>query len=129
MKIFTSKTQQTGEQGEQKAFDYLVKRGFKVIERNYTRKWGELDIVAKKGSVLHFIEVKSLTLRDKISRENSYRPEDNMHFAKIKRLKRALETYLIDREVPEDTEWQFDLICVYFNGNKAEVECIEDIVL
>ncbi|MEI6093540.1 MAG: YraN family protein, partial [bacterium] len=72
MKIFTSKTQQTGEIGEQEAVNYLINKGFNIIERNYTRKWGELDIVAKKSNVLHFIEVKSITVRDIFSRENSY---------------------------------------------------------
>jgi len=129
MKIFTSKTQQTGEIGEQEAVNYLINKGFNIIERNYTRKWGELDIVAEKSNVLHFIEVKSVTVRDMFSRENSYRPEDNMHPWKVKRLQRALETYLIEREVDENMEWQFDLACVYFKENEAKVEFIEDIVL
>ncbi|MEI6480398.1 MAG: YraN family protein [bacterium] len=129
MKIFTSKTQQTGEIGEQEAVNYLINKGFNIIERNYTRKWGELDIVAKKSNVLHFIEVKSITVRDIFSRENSYRPEDNMHLWKVKRLQRALETYLMDREVDENTEWQFDLACVYLKENEVRVEFIEDIVL
>ena len=129
MKIFTSKTQQTGEIGEQEVVNYLADKGFNILERNYTRKWGELDIVAKKSNVLHFIEVKSITVRDMFSRENSYRPEDNMHPWKVKRLQRALETYLMDRGVDENTEWQFDLACVYFKENEARVEFIEDIVL
>ena len=88
-----------------------------------------MDIVAEKSNVLHFIEVKSVTVRDMFSRENSYRPEDNMHPWKVKRLQRALETYLIEREVDENMEWQFDLACVYFKENEAKVEFIEDIVL
>ena len=129
MKLFTSKTQQIGERGEQEATNFLVNKGFKVIERNYTRKWGELDIVAKKGNVLHFIEVKSITVKDGFSRENTYRPEDNMHVWKIKRLRRALESYIMDREVSENQVWQFDLICVYFSEKGTRVDFIEDIIL
>ena len=129
MKLFTSKTQKIGEQGEQEAARFLINKGFNVIERNYTRKWGELDIVAQKGNVLHFIEVKSITVKDVFSRENTYRPEDNMHTWKIKRLRRALESYIMDREVDENQEWQFDLICVYFSEKGARIELIEDIIL
>ena len=129
MKLFTSKTQQTGERGEQEAANFLINKGFKIIERNYTKKWGELDMVAQKGNVLHFIEVKSITVRDGFSRENTYRPEDNMHTWKIKRLRRALESYIMDREVDENQEWQFDLICVYFSGKGTRIELIEDIIL
>lgn len=130
MKTFTSKTQQIGELGEEKVAQYLESRGFRVVERNYTRKWGELDIVAEKGSVLHFIEVKTITLKDNISRENTFRPEDNMHVWKARRLRRALETYIMDREVDEDQEWQFDLACVYLRGDKVEkIEVLEDLVI
>jgi len=129
MKIFTSKSQQIGERGEDETCKFLANKGFKVVERNYTKKWGELDIIAEKANVLHFIEVKSITIKDKISREISFSPEDNMHSWKVKRLQRALETYLMEREVDEDKEWQFDLVCVYFTGNTVRVEILEDIVL
>ena len=131
MKIFTSNKQLVGERGEQEAVKCLVNRGFKIIERNYTSKWGELDIVAKMGNVLHFIEVKSITVKDMFSREKSYyRPEENMTYLKIRRLKRVLQTYLIDREVPEETEWQFDLICIHFIEEKVDkIEVLEDIVI
>jgi putative endonuclease len=113
MKIFTSKNQKTGELGEDETVKYLENKGFRVIERNYTRKWGEIDVVAKKGNVLHFVEVKAITVRDMFSREIFYRPEDHMDSWKIKRLKKILQTYLMNKNIPEDQEWQFDLACVY----------------
>ena len=70
MKKFTSKTQKIGEIGEGVACRFLVKRGFKIVERNYTRKWGEIDIIAKQTKrklfgpareKLHFIEVKTVS--------------------------------------------------------------------
>ena len=59
-KVFTSKTQKTGEIGENIAVRFLVKRGFTVVDRNYTKKWGEIDIVAEKADKIYFIEVKSM---------------------------------------------------------------------
>ena len=39
---------------------HLVKHSFKILDRNYRKKWGEIDIVAKKDNILHFIEVKTI---------------------------------------------------------------------
>ena len=48
-----------GDIAEDKACDYLSGLGFQIIERNYTLRGGEIDIIALKDGVLHFIEVKS----------------------------------------------------------------------
>ena len=151
MKIFTSKTQQIGEIGEGEAVKYFINKGFHIIERNHTRKWGEIDIVVKKGNVLHFVEVKAITVRDMFSRENFYRPEDHMSPDKLRRLRRVVGTYLMEKVIGEDQEWQFDLACVYFRlkqtsskvcspehpdgqdvlggGELLKIEVIEDIIL
>ena len=50
-----------GKVGEGVAARYLVQNGFEIKERNYSKKWGELDIVALKGEKLHFVEVKTLS--------------------------------------------------------------------
>ena len=131
MKIFTSKTQQTGEFGEEEAVKFLINKGFRIIERNHTRKWGEIDIIARKGNALHFVEVKAITVRDKFSHETSfYRPEDHMSPQKIKRLRRVIQTYLMSSDIKEDQEWQFDLVCVYLiEGKLWKVEVVGDIIL
>jgi hypothetical protein len=53
-----------------------------------------------------------------------------MHPAKLKRLHRTVQTYLLDHKVPEDKTWQIDLACVYldFERKKAKVEMLENIV-
>jgi Holliday junction resolvase-like predicted endonuclease len=59
------------------------------------------------------------------------RPEENVHPAKLKRLHRAIQTYLLDHKVPEHKEWQIDVACVYldFATHKAKVEILENVVL
>ncbi|HXK31817.1 MAG TPA: YraN family protein [Candidatus Paceibacterota bacterium] len=118
-----------GDIGEEVAVKYLERKGFRVIERNYLRKWGEIDIIAEKGQLLSFIEVKSVS-RESGSRE-TYRPEENVHPAKLKRLHRAIQTYLLDRKVPDSREWRVDVACVYldFSTRKAKVEMLENIIL
>src|SRR3990167_1934458 len=114
-----------GDIGEQIVAVYLETKGFRVLERNYLRKWGEIDIVAEKGQLLIFIEVKS------VSRATGLRPEENMHPAKLKRLHRVIQTYLLDRKVPDSREWRVDVACVYldFSTRKAKVEMLENVIL
>jgi putative endonuclease len=127
-----------GKIGEDAVCDYLRKDGFVVIERNYLKKWGELDIVAKKGKKIHFVEVKTVSsLYGGVNHETSspsndnYRAEDNMHPWKLQRLARAVQSYLLDKDVPEDVDWQFDLATVQLDGNKKvlNVLLLPDIVL
>lgn len=126
-----------GDTGEGVACTYLERKGYTVLERNYLKPWGEIDIVAQKANKLYFVEVKSVsrdTVRDKGGGEGTrvtYRPEDNVHPAKLKRLHRAVQTYLLDHKVPEATEWQIDVACVYldFATHKARVEVLENVIL
>jgi len=138
MKNFTSNTQKIGELGEDVACKYLVNKGFSILERNYTKKWGEIDIIAEKDSILYFIEVKSKSVSslDFISRKNNdseneiTRPEDNMHPWKIKRLRRVVETYLISKRLGY-VDWQFDFLIVYLDleQRQARIRKIENIIL
>jgi putative endonuclease len=58
MKNFISEKQKIGKLGEDVACKYLEKKGYVILERNYTRKWGEIDIVSCETERIHFIEVK-----------------------------------------------------------------------
>jgi putative endonuclease len=129
-----------GDIGEKIACEFLRKRGYEIVETNYLRKWGEIDVVAKKGNLLHFIEVKSVSGGTSVANtegkvtygtplDEGYRPEDNMHPGKLRRLSRTIRTYLLDRGM--DCDFQLDLITVKIDGanRQARVEIIEDIVI
>lgn len=117
-----SPKRQFGDIGENVACMFLEKHGFKVIEKNYLRKWGELDIVAMKDRVVHFVEVKS------VSSETTIRAEENMHPGKLKRLHRVIQTYIIDKKIDQD--WQLDLAVVKIDRARrtAKVDILENIV-
>lgn len=116
-----------GDIGEDIACKFLVKRGFKIVERNYLRKWGEIDIVARKDGVARFIEVKSVSHGTRQGEGLAVRPEENMHSRKIGRLIRTIETYLLHKKL--DCEWQLDLVTVKIDmrDRMARVELIENI--
>jgi Holliday junction resolvase-like predicted endonuclease len=128
---------QTGDLGEDVACRYLEGRGYTLVERNYLKPWGEIDIVAEKAKKLYFVEVKTISRELSsgggrgVTREPGFRPEENMHPAKLKRLHRAVQTYLVDHRVPDSVEWQIDLVCVYldFATRKARVEILENVIL
>ncbi len=123
---------QFGDFGEGIACQFLMKQGFSIVERNYLKPWGEIDIIAKKGNVYHFIEVKSAareTLAIVIHETEGYRPEDNIHQAKLKRLARTIQTYCLENDISDN--WQFDVAVVYIEKSlkKAKVQLLLDIVL
>ncbi|HEY0907764.1 MAG TPA: YraN family protein [Candidatus Paceibacterota bacterium] len=123
MKRFTSAKQKIGERGEAMVCMHLEKQDYTIIERNFTRKCGEIDIIAGKNGITHFIEVKSVT------RESQFgRPEDNMHSFKQRKFARTVRMYLAYRKVGQ---WQCDLACVLLNDKerKAEIRMILDIIL
>lgn len=139
--MFQTEKQKIGEIGENIAVKHLAKHKYKILDRNYRKKWGEIDIIAKKNKVLYFIEVKSVSCETwkynqiDVSRETSlsydYQPEENVHPWKLKRLSRAIQTYLIEKKVSDETEWQVDVMAVFidFSRKKAKIRTTEDIKL
>src|SRR3989344_1863014 len=120
-----------GDIWENLACVFLEKRGFEILERYYLRKWGEIDIVTRKDGIIRFIEVKSVSCvtLEAVTQETNYRPEDNMHPWKLKRLARTIQTYLLHKKL--DCDWQLDLLTVKMdmNARKARVEIIENIII
>lgn len=122
-----------GRLGEDIAVGYLERRGFAILARNYRKKWGELDIVARRAGVVHFVEVKAGSWhRTKWPKEGDpiYRPEDHMHGEKCARMARAVQTYVAEHGL-ENTAWTADLLVVLINTEiqKARVRVVPNILL
>lgn len=125
-----SEKRKLGDLCEALAVKHLVKQGFSILERNYSQKWGELDIVASDRYTIHFIEVKGVRLGDGKA-ASDYNPEENVHNAKRRRMWRAIQTWLSSRRVPEEDEWQVDVMAVFldFGRKKAKIRWTKNIIL
>ena len=111
---------------------FLMKQGFTVLERNYWKKWGEIDVIAKKDGIIRFIEVKTVScenLANVLKNNSGYRPEDNIHPGKLKRMSRTIDSYLHEKGIGDST-WQIDAVAVFVEeGSKqAKIRMIENIV-
>jgi putative endonuclease len=123
-------TRTKGDTGEGIAGSFLEKQGFSIITRNYLKKWGELDIVATKEGIIHFFEVKSISVHDE-SMLKGHRPEDNVHALKLKRLGRTIEAYLQERGGGLGVEFQFHVLCVYMDisAHRARVKWLRNLII
>ena len=125
--------------GEDIAEKYLEGKGFTIVTRNYRKKFGEIDVVAKKDGRIHFVEVKTVSCeklpesakRESDSKNDLFRPEDNVHSWKLKRLSRVIQVYLSDKKIDDETDWQFDVITIFLDekNKEAKVSVLSDLVL
>jgi putative endonuclease len=127
-------TREKGNIGEDIACAFLQNNGFTIICRNYLRKWGEIDIVAKQGNELHFFEVKSSSMLLKVAsnhRKWSYRPEENVHDLKIHRLRKIIQTYLAEKAIGSEDPFFTHILCVFFDEKKrrARIKWIKNVIL
>ena len=124
-------TNKIGKIGEDTACLFLMKQGYIIKERNYWKKWGEIDIIAEKEDLIHFVEVKSVVNENLDVRfGNTHRPEENVHSLKQKRLRNTISTYIAEKKV-EEGNWQFDIIAVYLSNERKQVKIkfLENIIL
>lgn len=105
--------------GEDKAVSFLRKKGFRILARNFRSRFGELDIVAKKGRMLVFFEVKTRSNSGKI------RPFEAVDQKKQEKIKILASEFLQKTKV-EYRSVRFDVISVVGNETSCLIEHIEN---
>lgn len=101
-------TQLSGATGENAAAKLLKKKGYEILERNYRKKYGELDIIAKNGDLVVFVEVK---LR---ATKAFGTAAEAVNFHKRQRIIRTANAYIMQKNL--DCGCRFDVIEVYHKG-------------
>lgn len=110
-----------GAAGERVAAQWLVQEGFEILNTNWRAGRYELDIVARKGMVVHFVEVKTR------QRSGLTRPEDAITEAKFRSLRQAAGAYLRTQRL--DCEVQFDLIAVEYWSGSHEIRYVPNAMI
>lgn len=107
-----------GKKGEAIAGDYLSKKGYRILHRNYRFKKGEIDLVCQFEDQLVVVEVKT--------RNSSYMagPEETVTMNKQKAIIKVANAYIDEYEI--DMETRFDIVSVIINAGGVEIEHLED---
>ncbi len=114
------KNLETGKKGEEEAKEYLKRKGYKVLKKNYKNKYGEIDIIVQKSDELVFVEVRSKTERDFGT------PEETVKEKKKKKLKQNALAYTTFNNY--EGFYRIDLICIVFSkkGSLLRITHYED---
>ncbi|MBQ8121038.1 MAG: YraN family protein [Ruminococcus sp.] len=113
MQNYQRNSRKIGDIGEQATAEFLVRHGYAILERNYTVRGGEIDIIASKGDVTAFVEVKT-------RKENPLEQgEDAITPTKKKRLVAAAQRY-IDEVMKNCKQCRFDVAVVTVSDNAVK---------
>lgn len=107
-----------GKNGEDLAAQYLRKKGYQILQRNWRHKRLEIDIIAQNENTLIIVEVKTR------SSDIITRPEDAIDHKKIKHLLSAAQAYVNYHQI--DLDIRFDVISIILNNKLCKLEHIED---
>lgn len=118
IRVFTSKSQILGKIGEDVAVKFLIQQGFSIVDRNVSSMFGEIDIVAQKGRVMHFFEVKSGRAGSSIT------PAENLHAAKRSKFMNAVHQYIYTKGIRSYMVYGILVTIPYENGEVPKVEII-----
>ncbi|MDV2989385.1 MAG: YraN family protein [Dehalogenimonas sp.] len=106
----------TGQNGEAIARKYLEKNGYRILAANWRSKNAELDLIARKGREIVFVEVRAK------STDAFGTPAESVTRHKQRKLISAAQSYLAENKI--DGDWRIDFIGIQFTGNTHQLEHI-----
>jgi putative endonuclease len=109
-----------GSEGEEKAILFLKKQGFKILEKNYRCKIGEIDIIATKNDLISFVEVK--TRRS----EEFGHPEESVNRRKRKKIINTAKYYLMVNNLYYKKDVRFDILSIIRKKSEFEIDFFEN---
>jgi putative endonuclease len=113
-----------GDIAEKIAARSLLSRNYEIVASNYQKPWGEIDIIAEKGGVVVFVEVKANSRY-----QAEFQPERRADWRKMRKVERTARTYLAERGYSPDQPWQMDVISIVFNkiARSAKIQHFKNI--
>ncbi len=111
-----------GLEAEEASCRWLTGKGYRILDRNWRRPWGELDIVADRDRIVSFVEVKASARK-----LAGFDPFLRADARKMHKVKRTAQTWLASHRYGPDTEWQMDIISVIMDSSGPQFEHFENI--
>jgi putative endonuclease len=96
--------QRVGRRGEEIAAEHLRGKGYSVLERNVRTRYGEIDIVARDGDCIVFVEVRTV-------QSAAISPEESVHLRKQRQIA-ALAMRYLQKIGQEDADWRADVVAI-----------------
>ncbi|MFH0754864.1 MAG: YraN family protein [Candidatus Omnitrophota bacterium] len=106
------KSHQLGKEGEAYAREFLLAQGYVLLAENYRTKFGEIDMIAREGEVVVFIEVKT-------RQEDGWDAFEAVDKRKQVKIRRVAQQFLIETFGTEDVSARFDVLAVRANESGA----------
>jgi putative endonuclease len=121
-------TKETGKLGEDIAAKFLEEKGYKILDRNYKfaiygPQKGEVDIIAKKDKTISFVEVKTLSQKNRglspafFDGGELANPEIKVDFIKMRKITKTAQSWLMKNKISFDSPWQIDVVAVIIDEN------------
>ena len=115
------KMHEIGKQGEDLVEKYLIKEGYKILDRNFSCRRGEIDIISLYKKQIIFIEIKSRT-------NNKYGlPSEAVTKKKLEKIYKTAQYYLYCRNL-ERENIRIDVVEVYINGEKYYINHLKQVI-
>jgi putative endonuclease len=111
--------QKLGKRGEDQAEEYLKRKGFRILKRNYRYGHKEIDLIAREGNTIVFVEVKAGRSKD------FGEPQERVNLRKQKNLI-EVAYHFIQNENIIDCDFRFDVLAINYQGGKEEIDHIEN---
>lgn len=111
-----------GQWGENIAKEYLIKKGYKILDTHFQKREGEIDIIAKENDELVFVEVKTRT-----SLSFGW-PEESINWSKQERLSNAIDCYLAEHPTFSG-HYRLDCIVINIKNKKAVIKHLKNLEL
>jgi putative endonuclease len=125
---------QIGRLGEDIALKFLKDRGYELVMQNYRKPFAEIDIICRKGDLVHFVEVKTVSYGTKadLDRAVSYgiwRPEEQVHSFKLRQIGKGIQAWLAENYYLG--AFQIDVVAVRVVPREAyaSVKMIDNVIL
>jgi putative endonuclease len=111
MRLYSTK--KIGDTGEKYTSVYLKKHGYKILERNYRKNYGEIDIIAQKRDVICFVEVKT-------RHSNTItQPYEAVDFRKQNKIVKTAAAYLVENKI--ESNCRFDVCEVFVDKESLKL--------